>query len=111
MEQICLVGQPAGRGFLVETVHMQLRLTIMLYGSLPFKEDRLLRLTLNDEYKITSFGRIDPGNLVKQSASVYLFINPFTLDPTNQNRMFCAGGNHLYFHPNVSQIPGGSQKS
>ncbi|MEP0987804.1 FlgD immunoglobulin-like domain containing protein [Ekhidna sp.] len=76
-----------------------------------FQRGQVLRLTLNDEYKITSFGRIDPGNLVKQSASVYLFINPFTLDPTNQNRMFCAGGNHLYFHPNVSQIPGGSQKA
>lgn len=74
-----------------------------------FQRGQILRLTLNDEFKITSFGRVDPAGLVREAGSVFLFINPFVLDPTNQNRMFCAGGNHLYFHPNVSQIPGGSQ--
>ena len=74
-----------------------------------FQRGQTLRLTLDDDYRITSFGRVDPGGLVSKAGSLYLFVNPFALDPTNENRMFCAGGNHLYFHPNVSQIPGGSQ--
>ncbi|SNT35663.1 Por secretion system C-terminal sorting domain-containing protein [Ekhidna lutea] len=74
-----------------------------------FQRGQTLRLTLNEDFKISSFGRVDPGGLVASSGSIYLFVNPFVLDPINQNRMFCAGGNHLYYHPNVSQIPGGSQ--
>lgn len=74
-----------------------------------FQRGQTLRLTLNEDFELTSFGRVDPGGLVEEAGSIYLFVNPFTLDPTNENRMFCAGGNHLYFHPNVSQIPGGSQ--
>ncbi|WP_425392260.1 FlgD immunoglobulin-like domain containing protein [Ekhidna sp.] len=74
-----------------------------------FQRGQTLRLTLNDENDITSFARVDPGGLVAQQGSIYLFINPFALDPTNQNRMFFAGGSQLYYHPNVSQIPGGSQ--
>ncbi len=74
-----------------------------------FQKGQAIRLTLNMDFNVTSFGRIDPGELVSEANSSYLFINPFALDPTNQNRMFCAGGNHLYFHPNISQIPGGSQ--
>lgn len=76
-----------------------------------FQKGQVLRLTLNDDYELTSFGRVDPEVLVKNEGSQYLFINPFVLDPTNPNRMFVAGGNHLYFNPNVSQIPGGSQES
>lgn len=74
-----------------------------------FQKGQTLRLTLNDDYGLTSFGRVDPGGLVADAGSLYLFINPFALDPTNPNRMFCAGGNHLYFNQNVSQIPSGSQ--
>ena len=74
-----------------------------------FQRGQTLRLTFNNTFGITSFGRVDPGSLVAEAGSSYLFVNPFALDPNNQNRMFCAGGNHLYFHPNVSQIPGGSQ--
>lgn len=75
-----------------------------------FQRGQALRLTLNTSNEITSFGRIDPGGLVSKAGSAYLFINPFILDPNNQNRMFIAGGNHLYFNSNVSQIPGGTQK-
>lgn len=75
-----------------------------------FQRGQALRLTLNASNEITSFGRVDPGGLVSKAGSAYLFINPFILDPNNQNRMFIAGGNHLYFNSNVSQIPGGTQK-
>lgn len=75
-----------------------------------FQRGQTLRLTFNGNNQLTSFARVDPGGLVSQSGSTYLFVNPFILDPNNQNRMFVAGGNHLYYHPNVSQIPGGSQE-
>lgn len=74
-----------------------------------FQQGQTLRLTLDDEFEITSFGRVDPGSLVEESGSQYLFINPFILDPTNENRAFFAGGSDLYFNGNISQIPGGSQ--
>lgn len=74
-----------------------------------FQRGQTLRLTLNEDYSLTSFGRVDPGGLVADAGSLYLFVNPFALDPNNPNRMFCAGGNHLYFNQNVSQIPSGSQ--
>ncbi len=74
-----------------------------------FQRGQTLRLTFDNDFSLSSFGRVDPGGLVKEAGSLYLFVNPFVLDPLNQNRMFCAGGNHLYFHPNISQIPGGSQ--
>lgn len=76
-----------------------------------FQKGQTLRLTLTRDQQITSFGRVDPGVLVSDAGSSYLFINPFVIDPINQNRMFVAGGSHLYFHPNVSQIPSGSQKA
>lgn len=75
-----------------------------------FQRGQTLRLTFGDGFRLTSFGRVDPAGLVAAEGSSYLFVNPFILDPNNQNRMFIAGGNHLYYHPNVSQIPGGSQE-
>ena len=74
-----------------------------------FQNGQTFRLTLNDEFKLTSFARIDPDGLVENEGSSYLFINPFVLDPLRPNRMFIAGGNHLYVNDNISQIPGGSQ--
>lgn len=79
-----------------------------LYFS-SFQNGQTFRLTLNEEFNITSFARIDPEGLVKQAGSDYLFINPYVLDPINSNRMFIAGGNYLYVNENISQIPGGSQ--
>lgn len=76
-----------------------------------FQNGQVLRLTLNDDFAITSFGRVDPGGLIAEAGSPVLFINPFILDPNNENRMFYAGGNQLYFNPNVVQIPGGTQNA
>ncbi|MBC6425597.1 MAG: T9SS type A sorting domain-containing protein [Ekhidna sp.] len=69
------------------------------------------RITFDSNFKITSFGRVDPEELVKASGTSLLFINPFILDPNNQNKMFYAGGTRLYFNANVAQIPGGTQNS
>lgn len=76
-----------------------------------FQRGQTLRLTLKEDFSLSSFARVDPAGLVAEAQSAYLFVNPFALDPNNQNRMFMAGGNHLYFNANVSQIPGGSQQA
>ena len=73
-----------------------------------FQRGNILRITLDDELGLTSFGRVDPEPLVSRARSDYLFIAPFVLDPANPNRMFIAGGNFAYVNQNVSQIPGGS---
>lgn len=74
-----------------------------------FQRGQTLRLTYDEEFSRTSFARVDPAGLVAEAGSAYLFVNPFILDVSNPNRMFIAGGNHLYFNANISQIPGGSQ--
>ncbi|MEP1093701.1 MAG: FlgD immunoglobulin-like domain containing protein [Cyclobacteriaceae bacterium] len=73
-----------------------------------FQRGNILRVTLDEDLDLTSFGRVDPEPLVDRARSDYLFITPFVLDPLNPNRMFIAGGNFVYVHQNVSQIPGGS---
>lgn len=80
---------------------------LLWYAS--FQNGQTLRLTFNEDFGITTFGRVDPGTLVADSGSPLLFINPYILDPNNENRMFYAGGTQLYFNPNVAKIPGGTQ--
>ncbi len=73
-----------------------------------FQRGNVLRLTLDEDNDITSFARVDPQPLVNAAGSDYLFIAPFVLDPLSPNRMFIAGGNHLYVNDNVAQSPSGS---
>ncbi len=49
---------------------------------------------------IDSFARIDP--VPKQD---YLFINPYILDPVDNNKMYLAGGTRLYRNNNLGGIP------
>ena len=76
-----------------------------------FQSGKTFRLTLNKDLRLTSFARVDPAGLVTRANSIYLFINPFVIDPVNSSRMFIAGGNYLYVNENVFQIPGGSQEA
>ena len=75
-----------------------------------FQNGQTFLLNVDQDFDLTYFARVDPAPLVADAGSAYLFINPFLLDPTNHNRMFMAGGNHLYVNENVAQIPGGSQE-
>lgn len=75
-----------------------------------FQNGQSFRLTFDESFNISSFARIDPEELVTESGSAFLFINPFILDPTNENRVFFAGGNSVYLNENISQIPSGSQE-
>jgi hypothetical protein len=49
---------------------------------------------------ITAFSRIDPIG-----GHGYLFVNPFTIDPNNNNRMYLAGGTALWRNNDLSGIP------
>jgi hypothetical protein len=49
---------------------------------------------------VTSYARIDPIG-----GKDYLFINPYTLDPNNNNIMYLAGGKYLWRNSDLSAIP------
>ncbi|MBK5286158.1 MAG: T9SS type A sorting domain-containing protein, partial [Bacteroidia bacterium] len=49
---------------------------------------------------VTSFARIDPIG-----GTGYLFINPFIIDPNNNDIMYVAGGNALWRNDSLSGIP------
>src|SRR5436853_6477351 len=50
--------------------------------------------------KITSFARIDP-----RDGKNFEFINPFVLDPNDQNKMYMAGGRQLWRNDDLGGIP------
>ncbi len=49
---------------------------------------------------MSQWTRIDPAG-----GSGYLFVNPFVLDPNNNNRIYLAGGDRIWRNSDVSQIP------
>lgn len=60
---------------------------------------KMMRAKLNAGGGIDSFARIDP-----RGASGYLFINPYVLDPNNNNIMYLAAGKYLWRNDNLSGI-------
>lgn len=77
-----------------------------LFWYVSFQESQIFRITLNDEFRLTSFAQVDPIG-----GEDYLFINPFVLDPNNYNRMYLAGGEVLWRNDNLSQVKSGVQES
>lgn len=75
-----------------------------LFWYVSFQEGRTFRLTLQEQFQLTSFARVDPQGVEDQ-----LFITPYILDPNNYNRMYYAGGDVIYRNDNLSQVPSGSQ--
>jgi photosystem II stability/assembly factor-like uncharacterized protein len=61
---------------------------------------KMMRAKLNASGAVDSFARIDP-----RGGKGYLFINPFVLDPNNNNIMYLAGGKYLWRNDNLSGIP------
>ena len=82
---------------------------IGVYYYMSFQNSQIYRLTINSEAQITSFARVDPTGGASDPSQPYLFINPYVLDPNNTNRMYLAGGSHVWYNRNLSQIPGGEQ--
>ena len=73
------------------------------------QNSQIYRMTLNGENNLTSYARVDPAGGGEEEGQEYLFINPYVLDPMNNNRMFLAGGNVIWRNNNLVQIPSGKQ--
>jgi len=80
------------------------------YVYASFQESQIYRFTVNDKLEKTSFARVDPVGGGEKEDQGYLFVNPFVLDPNNQNIMYLAGGDIIWVNDNLTQIPGGSQQ-
>jgi Secretion system C-terminal sorting domain len=61
---------------------------------------KMMRAKVNAAGVIDSFARIDPIGV-----SNFLFINPYVLDPNNNNIMYMAGGRNLWRNDNLAGIP------
>ena len=70
------------------------------------QQGKIAKMSIDDNGKIISKGRIDPAG-----GKNYLFINPFTLDKTNQNIMYVAGGQLLWRNNNLKDMPMGGWDS
>lgn len=72
----------------------------MYYVSL--QKGKMYKKTLDAAGNQIAIRRIDPIGIDKDD---YQFINPFTLDPNNQNIMYLAGAKYLWRNDDLSQIP------
>jgi hypothetical protein len=61
---------------------------------------KMMKATLDANGNKTGFARIDPIGLENPE-----FINPFVLDPNNNNIMYMAGGKYLWRNSDLSAIP------
>jgi hypothetical protein len=59
----------------------------------------IAKCTVDAGGTVTGFERIDPIG-----AKDYQFINPFVLDPNNQNRMYVPAGRAVWRHDDLSQV-------
>lgn len=84
---------------------------IGVFYYMSFQNSRIFRLGLNQNFGISSFARVDPTGGGSDPSQPYQFINPYTLDPNNANRMYLAGGDFLWRNRNLSQILTGSQST
>ncbi|HXC06826.1 MAG TPA: T9SS type A sorting domain-containing protein, partial [Bacteroidia bacterium] len=67
---------------------------------LSIQNGKTIRAQLNGSGVVTSFRRIDPIG-----AKGYQFINPFVIDPNNNNLMYMAGGKYMWRNNDLSTIP------
>ncbi|MFI5150712.1 MAG: T9SS type A sorting domain-containing protein [Bacteroidia bacterium] len=61
---------------------------------------KMIKALLDGNGSVTSFKRIDPIG-----GKGYQFINPFILDPNNNNIMYLAGGKNIWRNDNLAGIP------
>ena len=61
---------------------------------------KMMKADVDNNGNISSFARIDP-----LGGQGYQFINPFTLDPNNNNIMYLAAGKYLWKNSDLSGIP------
>jgi hypothetical protein len=63
---------------------------------------KIMKAKLNSSGGVDSFARIDPIGI---NTKDYLFINPYVLDPNNNNIMYMAGAKYLWRNNDLSGIP------
>ena len=69
---------------------------------MSIQQGRVMRLVLNEDGSLKKYGRIDPRGVDK---SKYQFINPFTPDANNFDKIYIPAGNILWRNDDVTQIP------
>lgn len=62
---------------------------------------KTFKSTIDESGNITNISRIDPSGVTDD----YSFINPFILDPSNQNTMYLAGGPDIWRNDSLNHIP------
>ncbi|MFN6039852.1 MAG: T9SS type A sorting domain-containing protein, partial [Bacteroidota bacterium] len=65
---------------------------------------RLVKVDLDNNGNQTAFRRIDPIG-----GKGFQWMNPYALDPNNNNMMYLAGGKYLWRNDDLSQIPMNNQ--
>jgi len=70
------------------------------YYYFSIQNGKMMKATLDANGNKTAFARIDPIGLKNPQ-----FINPFVLDPNNNNIMYLAGGKYLWRNDDLSGIP------
>lgn len=70
------------------------------YYYFSIQNAKMVKATCDANGNKTAFTRIDPIGLKKPE-----FINPFVLDPNNNNLMYLAGGKYLWRNDDLSGIP------
>ncbi len=63
------------------------------------QQGKMIKATVDNQLKRTAYRRIDPIG-----GKNYDFINPFVLDPNNQNIMYVAGGKYLWRNDKLNEI-------
>ncbi len=61
---------------------------------------KMMKASLDTAGNVLTFARIDPIG-----AKDYLFVNPYVLDPNNNNRMYMSAGNKLWRNDSLNDIP------
>ncbi|MCC7439045.1 MAG: T9SS type A sorting domain-containing protein [Armatimonadetes bacterium] len=64
------------------------------------QQGRVYRVLLDQDGNVTGSTRVEPD-----SATDYMFINPFVLNPSDQKMMFMAAGRYLWRNTDLTAIP------
>ncbi|MEM7551063.1 MAG: FlgD immunoglobulin-like domain containing protein [Bacteroidota bacterium] len=71
-----------------------------IFYYLSFQNGQIFQINFNEDFGLADFARVDPIG-----GSGYLFINPFVIEPLNNNIMFLPAGTVVWRNNNLSQIP------
>ncbi len=63
------------------------------------QKGKIFKMSIDDQANVLGFRRIDPIG-----ASGYLFVNPFVVDPNDENTMFIPAGTHIWRNKHLDAI-------